>query len=112
MDSAACVEALQEALERYGAPEIFTTAQGAQDASEAFTSVLEAQGVQMSMDGKGRWVDTVFVERRWRSVKYGAVYLCAYETPAALQAGLTSSFRCYNSERRPQALNRQTPKAV
>jgi putative transposase len=74
--------------------------------------VLKARGVQISMDGKGRWVDNVFVERLWRSVKYEDVYLQAYGTPAMLRAGLTRYFQFYNTERRHQTLNRQTPDAV
>ena len=112
LETDACVEALEEALLRYGAPEIFNTDQGAQYTSEAFTVVLKAHGVKISMDGKGRWVDNVFVERLWRSVKYEDVYLRAYGTPAALRTGLNNYFQFYNTERRHQALNRQTPDAV
>ncbi len=112
LETAACVEALEEALLHYGAPEIFNTDQGAQYTSEAFTATLKDRGVQISMDGKGRWVDNVIVERLWRSVKYEDVYLQAYETPAALRTGLTGYFRFYNTERRHQSLNRQTPDAV
>lgn len=112
LDTEACVEALEEALGRYGAPEIFNTDQGAQYTSAAFTTVLKSQGVTISMDGKGRWVDNVFVERLWRSVKYEDVYLRAYETPAALRAGLTDYFEFYNTVRGHQTLNRQTPDAV
>ena len=108
----ACVEALEEALLHYGAPEIFNTDQGAQYTSEAFTAVLKGHGVKISMDGKGRWVDNVFVERLWRSVKYEDVYLRAYETPAALRAGLRQYFEFYNTKRHHQALNRHTPDAV
>ena len=93
MDTEFCVEAVEEALARYGPPEIFNTDQGAQYTSEAFTATLKDRGVQISMDGKGRWVDNVFIERLWRSVKYEDVYLRAYETPAALRAGLTSYLR-------------------
>ncbi len=112
LDTEACVEALEEAVGRYGAPEIFNTDQGAQYTSEAVTAVLHAHGVIISMDGKDRWVDNVFVERLWRSVKYEDVYLRAYETPTALRAGLTDYFMFYNTERGHQALNRQTPDAV
>ncbi len=108
----ACVAALEEALMHYGAPEIFNTDQGAQYTSETFTAVLKRNGVKISMDGKGRWVDNVVVERLWRSVKYEDVYLRAYETPAALRVGLTGYFSFYNTERRHQALDRQTPDAV
>ena len=112
LDREFCVEALKEALARYGAPEIFNTDQGAQFTSEAFTDVLKAHGVAISMDGKGRWIDNVFIERLWRSVKYEDIYLRAYETPAALRAGLTRYFDFYNTRRRHTALDRRTPDAV
>ena len=112
LDTEFCVEALEEALSRHGAPEVFNTDQGAQFTSEAFTGVLKAHDVAISMDGKGRWLDNVFVERLWRSVKYEDVYLRAYETPAALRAGLQRYFRFYNTRRRHTALNRRTPDAV
>ena len=107
-----CLEALQEALRHFGAPQIFNTDQGAQFTSEAFTGVLEDQGIAISMDGKGRWVDNVFVERLWRSVKYEDVDLRAYETPADLRRGLTRYFDFYNTRRRHSALDRRTPDAV
>ena len=112
LETDACVEALEEALLHYGAPEIFNTDQGAQYTSEAFIAVLKGHEVKISMDGQGRWVDNVVVERLWRSVKYEDVYLHAYETPATLRAGLAAYVQFYNSERRHQALNRQTPDAV
>jgi putative transposase len=112
LETDACVEALEEALLRYGAPEIFNTDQGAQYTSEVFTAMLKAYGVKISMDGKGRWVDNVFVERLWRSVKYENVYLQAYDSPTTLRVGLTHYFQFYNTERRYQALNRRTPDAV
>ena len=111
-DTAFCIEALEEALERYGAPQIFNTDQGAQFTSEAFTDVLKDHGIEISMDGKGRWVDNVFVERLWRSVKHEDVYLRSYETPAALRAGLARYFEFYNTRRRHSALDRCTPDAV
>lgn len=106
------MEALEEALLRYGAPETFNTDQGAQYTSEAFMAVLKAHELQISKDGKGRWGDNVFVERLWRSVKYEDVYLRADETPAAVQTGLIHYFQLYQTERRHQAPNRQTPDAV
>jgi len=112
MDSDFCIEALEEALQRFGAPDIFNTDQGAQFTSEAFTDVLKDHDVKISMDGKGRWVDNVFVERLWRSVKYEDVYLRAYETPAELRAGLARYFEFYNARRRHSALDRRTPDAV
>jgi len=112
LDTDFCIEALEEALQRFGAPEIVNTDQGSQFTSEAFTDVLKAHGVAISMDGKGRWVDNVFVERLWRSVKYEDVYLRAYETPTELRAGLGRYFEFYNSRRRHSALDRRTPDAV
>ena len=82
MDSSFCVDALEEAIHRYGKPEIFNTDQGSQYTSEAFTDVLKDNGIDISMDGKGAWRDNVFVERLWRSVKYEEVYLKAYENIA------------------------------
>jgi putative transposase len=112
LDTQFCIEALEEALQRYGRPEIFNTDQGAQFTSELFTGVLKDHGIAISMDGKGRWVDNVFVERLWRSVKYEDVYLRAYETPTELRAGLTRYFKFYNTRRRHSALERRTPDAV
>ena len=111
-DSDFCVEALEDALTRYGPPEIFNTDQGAQFTSTAFTTVLKAHAVAISMDGKGRWVDNVFVERLWRSVKYEDVYLHAYDTPASLRAGLAGYFQFYNGRRRHRSLGRRTPDVV
>ena len=112
LDTEFCIEALEEALRRFGAPEIFNTDQGAQFTAEAFTGVLKDHGIAISMDGKGRWVDNVFVERLWRSVKYEDVYLHAYETSAELRAGLARYFTFYNTRRRHSALGRRTPDAV
>jgi putative transposase len=104
-----CIEALQEALRRYGAPEIFNSDQGSQFTAEEFTRVLLAKGVRVSMDGKGRWIDNVFVERLWRSVKYEHVYLHAHESLHELRAGLRKYFRFYNEVRPHQSLEDQTP---
>ena len=112
MDTTFCVEALNEAIERFGAPEIFNTDQGAQFTAEAFTSVLKHHEITISMDGKGRWVDNVFVERLWRSVKYEDIYLKAYESPRDLARGLERYFDFYNARRRHGALGRRTPDAV
>jgi len=112
LDTDFCIEALEEALQRFGAPDIFNTDQGSQFTSEAFTGVLKGHGINISMDGKGRWVDNVFVERLWRSVKYEDVYLRAYETPTELRAGLGRYFEFYNTKRRHSALDRRTPDAV
>ena len=112
LDADFCVEALEEAISRYGTPDIFNTDQGAQFTSEAFTGVLKAAGTRISMDGKGRWVDNVFVERLWRSLKYEEVYLKAYETVAEARLSIGNYFRFYNRERRHQSLDRQTPDQV
>lgn len=112
MDADFCVDALEEAISHYGAPEIFNTDQGAQFTSDAFTGVLKAADIKISMDGKGRWVDNVFVERLWRSLKYEEVYLKAYETVAEARLSIGNYFRFYNAERRHQSLNRRTPDQV
>ena len=108
LDTSFCVDALEEAIEAYGAPEIFNTDQGSQFTSEEFTGVLKRHDVRISMDGKGRWVDNVFVERLWRSVKYEEVYLKAYDSMAAAKASLGRYFAFYNIERRHQSLDRHT----
>ena len=109
MEADFCVEALEEAMVRYGKPEIFNTDQGAQFTSEAFLTVLERNQIRISMDGRGRWMDNVFVERLWRSVKYEEVYLKAYESVAEARGSLAKYFAFYNHERGHQSLNRQTP---
>lgn len=112
MDVSFCLEALEEALQRHGRPEIFNTDQGAQFTSEAFTGLLKEHGIQISMDGKGRWVDNVFIERVWRSLKYEEVYLKAYETPQEAATEIEKYFTFYNSGRRHQGLNGLTPDEV
>jgi putative transposase len=107
-----CVEALEEALNRFGTPEIFNTDQGSQFTSEGWITVLKNAGVAISMDGKGRCIDNVFIERLWRSVKYEEVYLHAYENGSQARAGLTKYFGFYNTQRPHQALEYQTPDAV
>jgi len=109
MEADFCVEALNEAIERFGVPEIFNTDQGAQFTSESFLTVLERNQIRISMDGKGRWRDNVFVERLWRSVKYEEVYLKAYETVHEARTSLANYFDFYNHERGHQFLNRQAP---
>lgn len=109
MEADFCIEALQEAISRFGRPEIFNTDQGAQFTAEAFLGVLEQHQIRISMDGKGRWVDNVFVERLWRSVKYEEVYLKAYETVHEARTSLAKYFDFYNHERGHQSLNRRTP---
>lgn len=112
MDTGFCLEALQEALDRHGRPEIFNTDQGAQFTSRAFTSMLKENGVKISMDGKGRWVDNVIIERLWRSLKYEEVYLKAYETPKQAEQEIGQYFQFYNERRRHQALDYLTPDNV
>jgi putative transposase len=104
-----CAEALEEALARYGTPEIFNTDQGAQFTAEDFTKALLAKGVRVSMDGKGRWIDNVFVERLWRSVKYEDIYLHAYESVRELKTALARYFEFYNARRPHQSLDYRTP---
>jgi putative transposase len=112
MDTGFCLEALDEAIARYGTPAIFNTDQGSQFTSEAFTSRLKAHQIQISMDGKGRWVDNVFVERLWRSLKYEEIYLKAYETPQQAKSEIGKYFRFYNEKRRHQGLEGKTPDEV
>ena len=112
LDADFCVEALQAALDRYGKPEIFNTDQGVQFTSEAFTGVLTDRRISISMDGKERWVDNVFFEHLWCSVKYEDIDLHAYVTPAALTAGLIRYFDFYNVRRRHRALDRSTSDVV
>jgi putative transposase len=111
LDGTFCLEALEEALTQ-GTPEIFNTDQGAQYTAVAFTGRLEAAGVAISMDGRGRWMDNVFVERLWRTVKYEDLYLHDYATVRALEKGLALFFRFYNEERIHGALDYLTPLAV
>lgn len=112
LDASFCVEALEEALARYGAPEIFNTDQGSQFTSEGFTGLLTSHGVRISMDGRGRWMDNVFIERLWRSVKYEEVYLKAYETIPEARRELGAYFEFYNRRRRHQGLDNKTPDEV
>lgn len=109
MDKTFCVEALQEALDRYGKPEIFNTDQGVQFTCEAFIKTLSDQGIKISMDGKGRCLDNIFIERLWRSLKYEEVYLNAYKTVAIAKAGIAAWFVFYNVERPHQSLDNLTP---
>ena len=107
-----CVEALEEAIARYGKPEIFNTDQGSQFTSAEFTDVLKARDIRISMDGKGCWRDNVFVERLWRTVKYEEVYLKAYDTVSAAKANLGRFFDYYNRRRPHQSLDDETPDAI
>ena len=112
MDSHFCVSALERAIRLYGTPEIFNTDQGSQFTSDAFTDVLKQHPVKISMDGKGRWMDNVFIERVWRSVKYEDVYLKEYSSVEALRHGLAQYFQYYNHERTHQSLSNLTPAEV
>jgi putative transposase len=111
LDGRFCLDALEESLHG-GTPEIFNTDQGVQYTAEAFTRRVETAGVHVSMDGRGRWMDNVFVERLWRTVKYEHLYLHDYATPRSLQAGLASYFPFYNEERIHSSLDYRTPLAV
>nr|ATZ76261.1 IS3 family-IS150 group transposase OrfAB [uncultured Acidobacteriota bacterium] len=112
MDTSFCIEALEEALIRHGKPEIFNTDQGSQFTSEAFTGRLKEEGIQISMDGNGRWADNVFLERLWRSLKYEHVYLHAYESVGEARRKIGSYFEFYNSRRPHSSLGAQTPDQV
>lgn len=112
MSSEFCVEALNEALDRFGNPEIFNTDQGSQFSDEDFTAPLLGKGIRVSMDGKGRWIDNVFVERLWRSVKYELVYLHAHESIRELKAALGQYFVFFNTARPHQSLAYRTPDEV
>ncbi len=109
LDVEFCLEALEEALGRFGRPEIFNTDQGSQFTSPRFTGVLQGAGIRVSMDGRGRWLDNVFIERLWRSLKYECVYLHAFETGSELRAGLTRWIGYYNAGRPHSALEGGTP---
>lgn len=112
LDSSFCIEALQEALQRAGPPEIFNSDQGSQFTSTDFTDCLKAAGVSISMDGRGRAVDNIFVERLWRSVKYEEVYLKDYLTMGEAASNLGGYFSFYDNVRLHQALDYRTPVAV
>jgi len=107
-----CVEALEEALEQYANPEIFNTDQGCQFTGAEFTGVLEHCGITISMDGKGRCMDNIFIERLWRSLKYEEVYLHAYANVAEAKAGISTWLHFYNEERQHQSLGYRTPRQI
>src|SRR5512132_223860 len=109
LDADFCVRALEDALARFGAPEIFNTDQGSQFTSTAFTSVLQRTGVRISMDGRGRWLDNVFIERLWRSLKYEEVYLKSYADGCEARAGIAAWIVFYNATRPHQALDGRAP---
>jgi putative transposase len=112
MDVSFCLAALQEALARFGTPEIFNTDQGSQFTSGEFTGMLAAAGIRISMDGRGRWIDNVFIERLWRSLKYEDIYLKGYTDGREAKAGIAEWLAFYNRQRPHQALANRTPMAV
>jgi putative transposase len=112
MDVSFCLEAIEEAIEKYGKPEIFNTDQGSQFTSEAFTGRLNKEGIKISMDGKGRWCDNVFVERFWRSIKYEEIYLHAYDTVSEARSGIGRYIQFFNNRRPHSSLQAQTPDRV
>lgn len=112
MEAAFCVDCLEDVMREHGKPEVFNSDQGSQFTSEAFTGVLKREGVNISMDGRGRAYDNIFVERLWRSVKHEDVYLNGYASMSELLIGLTKYFAFYNGERPHQALGHQSPDAV
>jgi len=111
LDTSFCIEALKEAIETYGVPEIFNTDQGSQFTSDDFIQVLTDHRIRISMDGKGRWIDNVFIERLWRSVKYQDIYLKAYSSIGEVRQGLTKWFDRYD-RRRHQGLDDRSPNEV
>jgi putative transposase len=112
LDSSFCIEALEEAIAKFGCPDIFNTDQGSQFTSEVFTECLSSHSIAISMDGRGRWRDNVFIERLWKSVKYEDIYLKAYGSMAEVKKGLTEYFIFYNQMRWHQSLDRKTPAMV
>src|SRR6266446_355794 len=112
MDVSFCISALEEALARFGQPEIFNTDQGSQFTSSAFTGVLMAAGVRISMDGRGRWMDNVFIERLWRSLKHEDIYLKGYADGCEAKTGIANWIAFYNGRRLHQALGYRAPMAV
>jgi len=112
LDAMPCIEALEDALANHGAPEIFNSDQGSQFTSDGFTDVLKEHEIQISMDSKGRWIDNVFIERLWRSLKYEEVYLKAYDSVARAQQSIGEWMDFYNQDRRHASLGRMTPDQV
>lgn len=112
METDFCVEALQEAMAKYGNPEIFNTDQGVQFTAAAFIETLSEQGAQISMDGKGRFLDNIFIERLWRSLKYEEVFIHAYADVAEARRGIGAWLAFYNDKRKHQALGYRTPKEI
>ena len=107
-----CIEVVQEAFEKYGKPEFFNTDQGSQYTSNDFIDLLKKNEVKISMDGKGRALDNIFIERFWRTIKREHIYLYAYDSGSDLYKGLTQYFNFYNNIRKHQSLNYQTPRQI
>ena len=112
MDTGFCISALEAALARFGRPEIFNTDQGSQFSSAEFTGALSSAGIRISMDGKGRWMDNVFIERLWRSLKYEDIYIKGYADGAEVRAGVAQWMAFYNNQRPHQALGNRVPMTV
>jgi putative transposase len=112
MDSSFCVEALEEALEKFGNPEYFNTEQGAQFTLEEFIAPLKSREIKISMDGKGRAIDNIFTERLWRTIKYENVFIRGYESMVEARAGLMEYIDFYNDERIHASLSYRTPSDV
>ena len=112
MDTHFCLEAVEEAILRYGTPEIMNTDQGSQFTSQAFIGLMKEYEIRISMDGKGSWRDNVFIERLWRSVKYEDIYLRAYDSVSEIKTGLNRYFNFYNSLRPHSSLDGKTPDQV
>jgi putative transposase len=112
MDTGFCIEALEEAMTKFGKPTIFNTDQGSQFTSPRFTTILTDAGIKVSMDGRGRWMDNVFIERLWRSLKYECIYLHAFETGSEVRTGILKWFSYYNAERPHSTHSGRTPAEV
>jgi len=112
MEADFCVAVLEDAIARYGKPELFNTDQGSQFTSFAFTNTLRGAGIRISMDGRGRWMDNVFIERLWRSLKYECVFLNAFETGTEAQAGIGHWIAYYNTDRLHSTFDGRTPNEV
>ena len=112
LDASFCIDALEEAIEKFGCPAIFNSDQGSQFTSEAFTTKLKDHGIRISMDGRGLWLDNVFIERLWRSVKYEEVYLKGYDSIAVARKELREYFDFYNKRRRHRGINKRFPHEV
>ncbi|MCP4179243.1 MAG: DDE-type integrase/transposase/recombinase, partial [bacterium] len=112
MDSSFCILALEEAIRQYGIPAIFNTDQGTQFTSESFIKVLKSNDIQISMDGKGRALDNIYIERLWRTLKYEEIYLNSYENPVELKKAIKEYFNFYNTKRFHQSLNYSVPDEI